>query len=185
MPLRIERAWAMPSKNTFTVPPIKAFVQEEMGEGLWIDPFSCGCRIAQVTNDLNPEVDADFHMDALDFLKQFDDESVDGVLYDPPYSPRQVAECYEGVGREVTMETTQASFWARHKSEMARIVKRGGRVLAFGWNSGGVGKKYGFEMTRVLLVAHGGAHNDTICTSEYKFGHAQTTLDLQFDEVEP
>ena len=24
----------------------------------------------------------------------FDDESVDGVLYDPPYSPRQISECY-------------------------------------------------------------------------------------------
>lgn len=178
MPLRIERAWAMPSKNTFSVAPIEAFVQEEMGEGLWIDPFSCGCRIASVTNDLNPDVDADYHMDALDFLKQFDDESVDGVLYDPPYSPRQVAECYHGVGREVTMETTQSSFWSRHKAEMARIVKRGGRVLSFGWNSCGVGKKNGFEMTRILLVAHGGNHNDTICTSERKFGHLQLALGI-------
>ena len=124
--MRIERAWAMPSKNTFSIKPIGAFIQEEMGGGLWIDPFSCGCRIAQVTNDLNPDVDADYHMDALDFLKQFEDESVDGVLYDPPYSSRQVAECYHGVGREVTMETTQGSFWAKHKREMARIVKRGG-----------------------------------------------------------
>lgn len=156
MPLRIERAWAMPSKNTFSITPIGAFVQAEMGEGLWIDPFSCGCRIAGITNDLNPDVDADYHLDALDFFALFDDDSVDGVLYDPPYSSRQVAECYHGVGREVTMETTQGSFWAKHKREMARIVKHGGKVLSFGWNSGGVGRKYGFEMTRILLVAHGG-----------------------------
>lgn len=136
--------------------------------GVWIDPFSCGTRYASVTNDLNPDVDADYHMDALDFLKMFDDESVDGVLYDPPYSPRQVAECYHGVGREVTMETTQCSFWARHKAEMGRIVKPGGKVLTFGWNSGGAGKKNGFDMTRVLLVPHGGNHNDTICTVEVK-----------------
>lgn len=101
----------MPNKNTFSVKPIGAFVREEMDGGLWLDPFSCGCRIGTITNDLNPDVDADYHMDALDFLKMFDDESVDGVLYDPPYSPRQVAECYHGVGREVTMETTQSSFW--------------------------------------------------------------------------
>lgn len=182
MPLRIERAWAMPSKNTFSIMPIGAFVQQEMGEGLWIDPFSCGCRIAGVTNDLNPDVDADYHLDALDFFALFDDDSVDGVLYDPPYSSRQVAECYHGVGREVTMETTQGSFWAKHKKEMARIVKHGGKVLSFGWNSGGVGRKYGFEMTRILLVAHGGAHHDTICTSEYKVAHTQTALALQFDE---
>jgi hypothetical protein len=176
----VRRVWAMPNKRTFSVPPIGEFVREEMAAvgGLWIDPFSCGCRMASVTNDLNPEVDADYHVDALEFMAMFDDGSVDGVLYDPPYSPRQVAECYRGVGREVTTETTQASFWARHKKEMARIVREGGKVLSFGWNSGGVGMKYGFEMTRVLLVAHGGAHHDTICTSEYKLPTRQAELPL-------
>lgn len=167
----------MPNSKTFSVPPIGSFVMEEITDGLWIDPFSCGCRIAKVTNDLNPSVDADYHMDALDFLKMFPDESVDGVLYDPPYSSRQVAECYHGVGREVTMETTQGSFWAKHKAEISRIVRGGGKVLCFGWNSGGIGMKYGFNMTRVLLVAHGGAHHDTICTSETKeFGNLTIQL---------
>lgn len=36
-------------------------------------------------------------MDALEFLKLFDDESVDVVLFDPPYSPRQVKEIYDKV----------------------------------------------------------------------------------------
>ena len=31
-----------------------------------------------------------------------------------------------------------------------------------------IGKKYGFEITRILVVAHGGRHNDTICTVEVK-----------------
>lgn len=166
--MRIDRELAMPSSRTFTVPPIGRFVDEEMGDGLWIDPFSCGCRKASVTNDLNKEVDADYHMDALDFLRGFDTESVDGVLYDPPYSPRQVSECYKGVGMDVDGRTTQSTFWAEQKREIARIVRSGGKVLCFGWNSGGIGKANGFEMTRILLVAHGGWHNDTICTAEVK-----------------
>ena len=32
------------------------------------------------------------------------------LFYDPPYSLRQVAECYKSVGIEVTMETTQSSW---------------------------------------------------------------------------
>lgn len=40
--------------------------------------------------------------------------------------------------------------------------------MTFGWNSGGIGNKYGFEITRILLVPHGGWHNDTICTVEIK-----------------
>ena len=42
------------------------------------------------------------------------------------------------------------------------------KVISFGWNSGGIGMKYGFEISRILMVAHGGWLNDTICTIENK-----------------
>lgn len=164
----IQRQWAMPNKNTFDIKPIKELIQSELTNGTWIDPFANRNKLATVTNDLNPVFDTDYHMDALDFLKIFDDSSVDGVLYDPPYSPRQVTECYQGVGMNVTSETTRASFWGNQKKEISRIVKQGGKVITFGWNSGGIGRKYGFEITRILLIPHGGWHNDTICTVEIK-----------------
>lgn len=164
----IQRQWAMPNKNTFDIKPIKELIQSELTNGIWIDPFANQNKLATITNDLNPDFDTDYHMDALDFLKTFQNESVDGVLYDPPYSPRQVTECYQGVGMNVTSETTRASFWGNQKKEISRIVKPGGKVITFGWNSGGIGRKYGFEITRILLVPHGGWHNDTICTVEVK-----------------
>lgn len=167
--IRIERIWSMPNKNTFEIPPIKGLLEEEVDlSKYWIDPFANRNKIASVTNDLNLEYDTDYHLDALDFLKLFEDASVDGVLYDPPYSPRQVSECYNDVGYTVTWDTTKASFWGNHKREISRIVKIGGKVITFGWNSGGIGYKYGFEIERILLVAHGGWHNDTICTVEVK-----------------
>lgn len=175
--MKMERIWCMPNKNTFLIKPIKQMLQEEITEGLWLDPFANNSTIKTLldksstiylTNDLNPHCEADFHMDALDFFKTFKDNSIDGVLYDPPYSPRQVSECYKNVGHEVTMQTTQASFWSRHKDEIARILKPNGKVICFGWNSMGCGKKRGFEMERLLLVPHGGNHNDTICTVERK-----------------
>lgn len=164
----IQRQWAMPNKNTFDIKPIKELIQSELTNGTWIDPFANQNKLAAITNDLNPDFDTDYHMDALDFLKTFQNESVDGVLYDPPYSPRQVTECYQGVGMNVTSETTRASFWGNQKKEISRIVKPGGKVITFGWNSGGIGRKYGLEITRILLVPHGGWHNDTICTVEVK-----------------
>lgn len=57
-------------------------------------------KLATVTNDLDAQYDTDYHMDALDFLKIFDDNSVDTVLYNPPYSPRQVSECYKILDRQ-------------------------------------------------------------------------------------
>lgn len=80
----------MPNHSTFRIKPIAELLKEEVGEGLWIDPFCGECSPAQIKNDLNPKIAANYHVDALEFLKQFSDESVDGVLYDPPYSVRQV-----------------------------------------------------------------------------------------------
>lgn len=171
----IERIWAMPNKNTFEIKPIHDLITEELTDGLWIDPFANRNKLATITNDLSEEFDTDYHMDALDFLKIFDDSSIDGVLYDPPYSPRQVSECYNNVGYNVTWDTTKASFWGNHKREISRIVKLGGKVITFGWNSGGIGYKYGFEIERILLVPHGGWHNDTICTVEIKTHDGEIT----------
>lgn len=159
----------MPNKNTFEIIPIKKLLIEEVDKSLfWIDPFANKNKWANVTNDLNTEYDTTYHLDALDFLKLFETESVDGVLYDPPYSPRQIKECYDSVGTPLSMATTQASFWSNQKKEISRIVKVGGKVISFCWNSGGIGQKYGFEIERILLVPHGGWHNDTIVTVERK-----------------
>lgn len=167
----IERKWAMPNRNTFLIKPISELLEEEMNEGVWIDPFANENSIATITNDLDSSYNTNYNLDALDFLGIFEDSSVDGVLYDPPYSPRQVTECYKRLGKTVNMKTTQANYWSNQKKEIARIVKKGGKVITFGWNSGGIGKTNGFEIKRILLVPHGGWHNDTICTVEYKINH--------------
>ena len=166
----ITRAWAMPSHNTFSIKPIGILIDKHLTNGTWIDPFSrhSPFKNKTITNDLNTEFEADYHLEALEFLKQFDDNSIDGVLFDPPYSPRQISECYKNVGREVHMQDTQSSFYSERKREVARIIKPQGKVICFGWNSGGVGKTLGFELQEILLVAHGGAHNDTIVTVETK-----------------
>ena len=72
-----------------------------------------------ISNDLDTKYDTDFHKDALDFLKTFKDNSVDMILYDPPYSPRQVSECYTNLGKTVNMQTTQSSYWGNQKKEIA------------------------------------------------------------------
>lgn len=165
----------MPNKNTFTIKPIKELIEryirelkEENPNSIIIDPFANQSKLADITNDLDNRYDTDYHMDALDFLKIFDDKSIDMVLYDPPFSPRQVAECYKNLGKTVNMETTQSSYWSKHKKEISRIIKKNGIVITCGWNSGGIGKTNGFEIIEILLVPHGGWHNDTIVTVDKK-----------------
>ena len=167
--MKLSKSWAMPNGKTFRIKPINQFIQSYIVDGMEsCDPFANESRLAKYTNDLDPDQGTTHNMDALDFLKSFGDDSLDLVLFDPPYSPRQVSECYKKFGRTVNMQTTQSSFWSKMKIEIARILKPNGVVLCFGWNSQGVGKTRGFVMEEILLVAHGGQHNDTICTAERK-----------------
>lgn len=165
--MEINRVWNMPNSRTFSIKPIKQLI-DKYAKGTIIDPFANENKIATITNDLNPIFDTTYHMDALDFLKIFEEDSVDTVLWDPPFSPRQVSECYKKLEQTVNMQTTQASYWSKQKEQIGKIVKPEGIVITCSWNSGGIGKKYGFEIEEILLVPHGGWHNDTIVVVERK-----------------
>ena len=166
----ISRKWAMPNKNTFSIKPVNELIRSHVDANKkWLDPFSRNTPFIDcITNDLDAGFLADYHLEALPFLQMFNDDSIDGVLFDPPYSPRQISECYKSVGLTAHMKDTQSSFYGDRKKEVARVVKKGGKVISFGWNSGGIGKTLGFDIVEIMLVAHGGAHNDTICTVEVK-----------------
>lgn len=162
--MEITRHWAMPNHNTFSIKPIREFIGDIPIKSL--DPFARTSELATVTNDLNPHFDTNYNMDALDFLKKFQDEWADMVLFDPPYTPRQLKECYDGIGQ--SLHDTKSSVWSKWKNEIARVTSVGGEVLSFGWNSGGMGDSRGFEKVDVMLVCHGAMHNDTICVREVK-----------------
>ncbi len=48
------------------------------------------------------------------------------------------------------------------------MVKVGGMVLTFGWNTHGMMTSKGYAREELLVVCHGQAHNDTLCLSERK-----------------
>lgn len=170
--IKMTRVWAMPNKETFTIKPIKNLIEKYVNNTeIWVDPFvrnSIFKHQMKLCNDLSPEFEATNHMDATEFLATIPENYCDGVLFDPPYSPRQITECYKSIGKKTTMTDTQSSFYSNSKKQVARIVKKGGIVISFGWNSSGIGKTLGFEIIEILLVPHGGAHNDTIVTVERK-----------------
>ena len=154
--MKIDRVWAMPNKWTFTIKPIRNLLEQEVS-GIFIDPFAGenGNKYAQYTNDI-----AMGGIDALAYLRGLKGK-YDGALYDPPYSITQ-ARMY---GKK---EFSSMKYWADCKNEIARLIRVGGKVICFGWNSMGLGKNRGFELKRILLVAHGGSRNDTIVTVETK-----------------
>ena len=160
----------MPTADTFDCKPMGEFVRRYL-QGISVDPFARNKRWATHTNDLNPGTAAEHHMDAVDFLAMLVDQGVkaDCILIDPPYSPRQVKECYDGIGLKMKQEDALRGFYhKRLKSQIGRLLQKNGIVLTFGWNSSGMGGYLGFELIEILLVCHGSDHNDTICVAERK-----------------
>jgi DNA modification methylase len=160
----ISRVWAMPSIWTFRVKPIKELLDRYVTTENWVDPFAGESSMADITNDIESR-GALYQMDALDFLKTFESSSVNGVLFDPPYS---VEQCLRRYTPKHNGTAGRAEYWARCKDEIQRIVKPGGLSISFCWDSTGIGKKRGFTIEEILLVCHGACHNDTIVTVERK-----------------
>lgn len=174
--MKFNRVWDMPNSKTFKIKYVKDLIKTHLPKnGNVIDPFANDFSIQEImtsvdyiNNDIDPEFKTDFNLDACVFLQKFNNETVDLLLYDPPYSNRQVSECYKKLGKTVTMTDTSAKYWANFKKEIARVMKPNGVVISFGWNSNGIGKTLGFKIKEILLVAHGGHHHDTICVVEAK-----------------
>lgn len=169
----INRVWAMPNKWTFEIPPIRKLIYlygNEYGDGNfknWIDPFAGMNSPAEIRNDINPDMPAEHHLHAKEFAKQLTGQ-YNGCLFDPPYSTRQVKECYNGLGLDMLFEDSN-KFPGNIKKILADKIKLYGIVINCGWSTVGFGKGLGFNILEILLVCHGGHHNDTIVTVEQKF----------------
>lgn len=168
--MEIKRAKANPSKDTFTIQPIRKLLAKYVGTGKgWIDPFAGYNSPAEMTNDHNPEIPTDYTMEAKDFVEQFvGKRKFKGALFDPPYSYRQVSEHYKIVGEKATQEDTSTRFYNRVLNPLAEVIEEGGYCIHFGWNTNAMGRNRGFKKVEILIVAHGGHHNDTLVTVEKK-----------------
>ena len=178
----LSRVWDMPNSDTFDVPSIGGFVKKYlMKSQISVDCFSRNKRWTTYTNDLNPNTAAEYHMDAEAFLKMLAAQGVrcDLAILDPPYSPRQISECYQEAGIKCGMKETQnAALYSRVKNALAEVLTDDAIVLSFGWNSAGMGQKHGFEIIEGLLVCHGSAHNDTICLAERRLPKHQLDMNI-------
>lgn len=162
------RLKAQPSQWTFTIKPIRELLARYVGDGRgWVDPFAGRHSPAELTNDHNPEMPAQYHLDAEVFCRQLSG-SYRGILFDPPYSYRQISEHYRLVGRKPTALDTSNRFYNRVMNAICDRITPGGYAISCGWNSNGFGPHRGFELVEVLLVAHGQHRNDTIVTVERK-----------------
>jgi len=166
--MTFERIFEMPRKWTFQMPKLRSWMEDRI-EGHTLNLFGGVTRLSGdvMYNDLNPDLPADLRRDAYDLAQWADSPaSFDTVIFDPPYSAFQAVKTY-GVKK--------AQLVTHARDVVEYVLRPGGRVISFGYNSTGMGASRGFEKEALLLVNCGGSHNDYICLAERHIGQAGET----------
>ena len=153
--MKMERVWEMPNKWTFQIKHIVELLKRyNVGKG-WVDVFPGETHICEYESD---------GKDGLSYIGNFDDNFFNGALLDPPYSFRQFGATYK---KSITDEHYKI-LMTEVNNRISCKIKESGFCISFGWNSNALGAKRGYKIVEILLVAHGGHHNDTIVTVEQK-----------------
>ena len=148
---RIERSWSMPNSDVTRIKPVNQLLVEEFGDKEVFDPFHM------------PANYIDRNECALDILRVQYDNSQEAVLFRPPTTFRQAERYIKAHGMKWD---GRSSWWSDMKDEVARITVQDGIVISIGWDSNGLGIGRGFQLKRILIVAHGGHWRDTVVTVE-------------------
>ncbi len=168
--VRITRAKVRKStKNTHELFPIENLYRKYWvqigGVGVRthpvVDPFARNCHWAgKFTNDIGIDTEANYHMDALDFLQRMSNEKRQfniGIL-DPPFSARQANESYGGEG--ANLYASDSPRLRKIEGALSRLIVPGGHIIKFGYNSNAPDP--GLELVEMKILAFGGVVNDWI-----------------------
>lgn len=105
-----------------------------------------------VRNDINEDIDADYHYDARSISEHFGPE-FDTVAFDPPFTAFQATTHYNG--NETGYDTAM-------KREIHRVLRPGGRVIQFGYTTTCMPKALDYKRVAVAVFNTLGRQNDIL-----------------------
>ena len=148
----------MLSRWTFEYEPARSIVEEHI-EGRTLNACAGETKLEHddevVRNDLNPERDADTQHDVSNIADHFPPGSFDTVVFDPPFDEEQAETKYDGLHAKDVYSALRG---------FNELVRPGGKVLTFGWNSWGMRSFSAFERVETVLLQRGPIHRDVIVT---------------------
>jgi len=149
-----------PKRYTFEQPKLKEIV-ESYCVGLTLNLFAGRVLmdINEVRNDIDPDMPADFHMDAYELVSSGDLPKFDSIILDPPYNLRKAREKYNG---------RYIGLFTKIKNVLPTICNDGARIITLGYDTVGMSKSRGFKKIAVAVICHNGDHNDTLMVVEEK-----------------
>ena len=154
------------------------------GNAMVIDPFARESFTRTlpncITNDLNTEFNTDYNLEFKEFVYALqgrfiscdDEKPIDLVLFDPPYSLRQLKDSYSGIGKHLDLWQTQ-NMWKEGKDILASMMRPGSYAISLGWTTSGFGKNRGFEKREVHVFEQAAREDrySLLLTVEQKVQH--------------
>lgn len=159
----------MPSKWTFLQPLLFEYVLSHIPENTNVlIPFAGKYRITEyegkgckyVYNDLNPDIEADYHMEAYKLREIFKKESFGCIVADPPYTHYQGTKSYSG------FKCQRITDW---RNTANYLLKPGAIYIELGYNSTGLRMEIAKKIA-LGVCCIGGSHNDILILVQQKFG---------------
>lgn len=143
---------------TFQYAPAREFVEDRL-HGRVLNACAGRSKLNHdgkiVRNDLNPEIEADVHRDVSELAEHFEPESFETVVFDPPFDDLQAADKYDSLRADSVLEAFR---------QFEQLVRPGGRVITFGWNSWGMTSIPAFDREETVLFQRGPCKRDVIAT---------------------
>ena len=145
-------------RHTFSVEPLQKWVESNC-EGQVFNLFAgkTHLRVPELRNDLDSDMPAAFHLDALELLRTWEGPKFSTILLDPPYSYRKSMEMYQG---------KICSPFRQLKDAIPLCPEPSGIVRISSYHSVVMGKRRSFRLEKVVLFSPGGAIQDTIASLE-------------------
>ena len=145
-------ATVQPDRWTFGTDKIRAWVERFL-EGRVLNACAGETVLNHDSvhrNDIDPDVDADTHLDVRALPDELD-TTFNVIVYDPPFTPHQAAATYDqsapGYGTEVV-------------DALHALLRPGGRVLMFGYSTWGMPANRGYRHEAVGLFNTLGRQHD-------------------------
>lgn len=156
----------MLSRWTFQYTPARSFVEKRL-EGRVLNACAGQTKLNHdgeiVRNDLNPDRDAETRHDVVEIADHFPSESFDTVIFDPPFDEKQAETKYDGLHAKDVYSALE---------QFNQLVRPGGLVICFGWNSWGMRSFGAFERVDTVLFQRGPIHRDVIATVDRRTSYS-------------
>lgn len=158
-----------PNKWTFQSDKIRRWVEARL-KGRVLNACAGKTKLTHdgeiIRNDIDEERDADLHVDVLEIADQFEPQSFNTIVHDPPFSENQANVSYELEDGESVVAGRDAVV----KRQFDELLAPGGQVIQFGFSTTCMPMSLDYERQEVAVWNTLGRCNDYLSVVDEKPG---------------